>query len=59
MQQPQNPWMIVLEVVLALLLPLVGLIIAIVLLATGRTRDGLIVFAATIAGGVAALALYA
>ncbi len=59
MQQPQNPWMIVLEVVLALLLPLVGLIIAIVLLATKRTRDGLIVFVATIVGGVTALALYA
>jgi hypothetical protein len=51
--------MIVLEVVLAVLLPLVGLIIAIVLLATKRTRDGLIVFVATIVGGVTALALYA
>jgi hypothetical protein len=59
MQAPQNPWMLVLEVVLAVLLPLVGLIIAIVLLATKRTRDGLIVFAATIAGGAGALALYA
>ncbi len=60
MQPPrQSPWMTVLEVVLAVLLPLVGLIIAIVLLATKRTRDGLIVFAATIADAAAALAIYA
>jgi hypothetical protein len=51
--------MTVLEIVLAVLLPLVGLIIAIVLFATRRMREGAYVFAATIVGAAIALALYA
>jgi hypothetical protein len=54
----QNPWMTALELALAVILPIAGLVIAIVLLATKRTRDGLIVFAGTVVGGVLALVLY-
>ena len=55
----QSPWMTALEIALAVLLPIAGLVISIVLFATKRMRDGAIVFAATIVGAVLALALYA
>ena len=55
----QSPWMTALEIALAVLLPIAGLVITIVLFATKRMRDGAIVFAATIVGAVLALALYA
>ena len=51
--------MTALEIALAVILPIAGLVIAIVLLATRRMREGAMVFAATIAGAVLALALYA
>ena len=51
--------MTALEIALAVLLPIAGLVISIVLFATKRMRDGAIVFAATIVGAVLALALYA
>jgi hypothetical protein len=54
----QSPWMTALEIALAIILPIAGLVIAIVLLATKRTRDGTIVFVATVVGAVAALLLY-
>jgi hypothetical protein len=50
--------MTALEIALAVVLPIAGLVIAIALLATQRTREGAIVFVATIVGGVAALLLY-
>ena len=50
--------MTALEIALAIILPLVGLVIAIALLATKRTREGAIVFVATIVGAAAALLIY-
>ena len=55
----QHPWMTALEIALAIILPIAGLVIAIVLLATKRTREGVFVFAATVVGAVLALAIYA
>jgi hypothetical protein len=57
-QSRQSPWMTALEIALAIILPIAGLVIAIVLLATGRTRDGAIIFVATVVGAVFALLLY-
>ena len=54
----QSPWMTALEIALAIILPIAGLVIAIVLLATRRTREGTIVFTATVVGAVVALLLY-
>jgi hypothetical protein len=54
----QSPWVTSLEIALAVILPIAGLVIAIVLLATKRTRDGTIVFVATVVGAVFALLLY-
>jgi flagellar biosynthesis protein FliQ len=54
----QNPWMTVLETVLALVLPIAGLVIAIVLFATKRMREGTIVFIATIVGALFGILLY-
>jgi hypothetical protein len=51
--------MLVLEIALAVLLPIAGLVIAITLFATKRMRDGAYVFAATIVGAGIALAIYA
>ena len=56
---PQSPWMLVLEIALAVILPIAGLVIAITLFATKRMRDGGYVFAATVLGAVLALAIYA
>ena len=50
--------MTALEIALAIILPIAGLVIAIVLFATKRTREGTIVFVATIVGAVFALLLY-
>lgn len=49
---PQSTWMLVLQFALALVLPLAGVIIAVMLLATGRRRDAGLVGAATVLGAV-------
>jgi flagellar biosynthesis protein FliQ len=54
----QSPWMTALEIALAVILPIAGLVIAIVLFATKRIREASYVFVATIIGAGIALALY-
>ena len=54
----QSPWATVLEVALAVILPIAGLVIAIILFATNRTREGAYVFVAAMVGGAAYLAIY-
>jgi hypothetical protein len=50
--------MVVLELTLAIVVPIAGLVIAIVLFATRRMRDATIVFAGTVVGALIAFALY-
>jgi len=50
--------MTALEIALAVILPIAGLVIAIVLFATKRMREASYVFVATIIGAGIALALY-
>jgi hypothetical protein len=58
-EQPrQSPWIVVLELTLAIVVPIAGLVIAIVLFATRRMRDATIVFAGTLVGALIAIALY-
>jgi hypothetical protein len=54
----QSPWMTVLELAIAIILPIAGLVIAIVLFATKHMREATIVFAGTVAGALIAFALY-
>jgi hypothetical protein len=50
--------MTALELAIAIILPIAGLVIAIVLFATKRTRDATIVFVGTVVGALVAIALY-
>jgi hypothetical protein len=54
----QSPWLTALELAIAIILPIAGLVIAIILFASRRTRDALVVTAGTVAGAVLALAIY-
>jgi len=54
----QSPWLLVLLVVIAIFLPIAGLIIAIVLFAQGRRSEAGIVLVGTVVGALIALALY-
>jgi hypothetical protein len=54
----QSPWMTALELAIAIILPIAGLVIAIVLFATKRPRDATVVAVGTVVGFVIALLLY-
>lgn len=54
----QSPWMTALEIALAVILPIAGLVIAVILFATRRTREATYVAVATLIGAGVALALY-
>ena len=54
----QSQWALALEVTLAVILPIAGLVIAIVLFVTKRTRDATVVLVGTVVGALLALALY-
>ena len=56
--QKQTTWMLVLEVVLAVVLPIAGLVIAIALFATQHMREGVFVFVATLVGAAVGFAFY-
>ncbi len=47
---PQTPWMTALEIALAIVLPIAGVVIAVVLFATKRTREATYMLVATIIG---------
>jgi hypothetical protein len=49
---PQSTWMLLLQCALAVVLPLAGVIIAVMLLASGRPRDAGMVAASTVLGAV-------
>ena len=54
----QSAWLTVLELVLAIILPIVGLVFVIVLLTSGRRQEATIVLVGTVVGAAMALALY-
>jgi hypothetical protein len=54
----QSPWMTALEIALAVILPFAGLVIALVLFATKRTREGAYVLVAAVVGAVLRLAIF-
>jgi hypothetical protein len=54
----QSNWMTALEIALAVILPIAGLVIAVVLFATKRTREATYVGVATLIGAGLALTLY-
>jgi hypothetical protein len=54
----QNPWMLLLQCALALVLPLAGIIICALLLASHRLRDAGMVAASTVLGAVLYAALF-
>ena len=54
----QSPWMTALEIALAVILPIAGLVIAVVLFATKRAREATYVAVATVIGAGLALAFY-
>jgi hypothetical protein len=54
----QSTWLTVLELVLAIILPIVGLVFVIVLLTSGRRQEATIVLVGTVVGAAMALALY-
>jgi hypothetical protein len=54
----QSPWMTALEIALAVILPIAGLVIAVVLFATKRAREATYVTVATVIGAGLALAFY-
>ena len=54
----QSPWMTALEIALAVILPIAGLVIAVVLFATKRPREAAYVAVATVIGAGLALAFY-
>jgi hypothetical protein len=56
--QKQTTWMLVLEVVLAVVLPIAGLVIAIALFATHHLREGIFVFVGTLVGVAVGFAFY-
>jgi NO-binding membrane sensor protein with MHYT domain len=54
----QSPWMTALELAIAIVLPIAGLVIALVLFGTNRRRDATVVLVGTVVGFVIALLLY-
>jgi hypothetical protein len=54
----QSPWMTALELAISIVLPIAGLVIAIVLFASKRMRDGAVVLVGTVVGFAIALLLY-
>ncbi len=54
----QSTWLTALELVLAIILPIVGLVFVIVLLTSGRRQEATIVLVGTVVGAAMALALY-
>ncbi len=54
----QSPWWTAVEFAIAIVLPIAGLVIAVVLFATKHTRDAAIVMLATVVGAVFGVLLY-
>jgi hypothetical protein len=54
----QSNWMTALEIALAIVLPIAGFVIAVVLFATKRTREGTYVLVASVLGAVLWFAVF-